>query len=1607
MKNSAQNVCQATLYDPRYEHDNCGIGFVTHINGRASHDILMTALIALGNQVHRGAVSADANTGDGAGVLTQIPRKLFLRELERQGVYAESGDIAVGMLFLPQDAAATEVSCRIIEQTLTDYRIDVLGWRDVPTNDRVLGQHALETKPRIRQVIVGRPAGLSDDDYERTLFLARKKIEEKVKNRNLNVYIPSFSSRTLVYKGLLIGTHLSCFYSDLRDPCYRTALAVYHQRYSTNTFPTWERAQPFRMISHNGEINTLQGNINWVHARQHKLHFPEIPGIPGKENTVITSVLDENGSDSGMLDNALEVLIQGGRDIRHAVAMTIPEAWEKIPDMEQSLREFYQYHGCLMEPWDGPAAITFSDGTIVGTTLDRNGLRPARYSVTEDGLVISGSEAGVVPLEEHRIIKKGRLGPGQMIAVDTRAHRFYENADIKHTLATRQPYGLWLKQHLVRLETLMEQKASTTYHQLLPSKEVVPGDAPAMLAHDGHSKDNGHALPADGNKAIDGKDAPTQHNAPDMSAPDGHDRAAFQMAFGYTSEELNVVMKPMMRDGREPVGAMGDGTPAPPLSQYEIGRPLFNYFKQRFAEVTNPPIDPLREALVMSLSVRIGGRLNILDETPEHAHLLRLASPILTDEQLAVIRAYKDPLLKTATISILAPINRNEEHATGNINMHQAIEQICHEAEQQTHAGASLLILSDKGVDANHAPVPSLLAVGAVHHHLIRVGLRGQVSLLVESGEPREVHHMACLIGYGAKAINPYLAIASIGAMARKQETITKEEAERNYTNALEKGILKIMSKMGISPVESYCGAQIFEAIGLDRSLVDMCFTGTPSCVSGIGFEKLAQDVMARHHRAFGSDAHLPSTRHTVHERDLLHPGFYKFKKGGEPHAYSPEVVRAMHEAVIPAADSTSGEFAGLDSDGNISAQGYARYRVYADLVNTRTPIELRDLMEFVPAGPPVPLEEVEPIEDILPRFSTAAMSHGAMSSEAHETLSIAMNRIGGMGNSGEGGEAIERYTDERNSRIKQVASGRFGVTTTYLVNADELQIKMAQGSKPGEGGHLPGHKVSDEIARIRHTTPGVPLISPPPHHDIYSIEDLAQLIYDLKRVNPDAKVSVKLVSMTGVGTIAAGVAKGYSDIILISGSTGGTGASPLSSIKNAGMPWELGLAETQQTLVLNSLRKRICIRADGAFQTGRDVVIAAMLGADQYSFGTAAMVAEGCRMARVCHNNTCPVGVATQRLDLREKFPGKPEMVMAFFRYMAQEIRELLASLGLRSLNEAIGRANLLRQRKTGIASADLLDLTRMLTPACDPELQERCYGGDRNSPPVDEETIGDRLLFDARDALSGRGAVQLKYGVSNGDRTLGARISGAISKLYGEKGLPPDTIHITLRGSAGQSFGAFNAPGMHLLLLGEANDYVGKCMAGGQIVVRPPEHADLFVWHENVIAGNTILYGSTGGTLYLAGRVGERFAVRNSGATAVVEGVGDHGCEYMTGGTVVILGPTGYNFGAGMTGGVAYVLDEQNKLKERFNAELIQLDRLNSRDESRVKELVRHHMEATGSPRAVDVLLRWEKYRELFWRVLPREMAAKIEAANEGQEEKKPVPIHPTEQDSPAVAV
>ncbi|HTP07133.1 MAG TPA: glutamate synthase large subunit, partial [Anaerolineae bacterium] len=1422
-------------YQPKYDRGNCGVGFVADRHGRASREILNLGIDALINLEHRGALNADAKTGDGAGILVPLPKRFFARVAEQIAGHAVDPDaLAVGVFFFnPHHVVG---GMKLVEIALHHHGLQVVAWRDVPVDPDGLGDQARLTMPRIVQAIITHQSTNSQStSYQQALYLARKEFEREAKQAHLEVYVPSMSSRTIVYKGLLLAPQIREFYRDLTADDFEVPLIVFHQRYSTNTFPTWARAQPFRMLCHNGEINTLQGNIAWMKTREPLLDF-------GGD---IRPVVDLSGSDSAMLDNAVELLMLGGRDVRHAVAMLAPQAWEKTPDLPQHIRDFYAYHACLTEPWDGPAALVFSDGQTVGASLDRNGLRPCRYFVTEDGLIGAASEAGAIPTGDRRIVMRGKLGPGQMILVETHNSVFLEDGQIKSELASRQPYGAWVKQnvrHLIARPATYDQRPATSD----------------------------------------------------------------QVAFNYTSEELTMVLRPMVETKAEALGSMGDDTPLAMFSNKP--RSLFGFFRQRFAEVTNPPIDPLREELVMSLKMRLGARGNFLTETAEQARLLELDRPFLTDGELAALKA--DPELNTVTLSTLLPIVAaglvpavGEDKPRPYLDMEKAITCLCDRAEREVREGAQVLVLSDRGVDADHAFIPAILALGAVHNHLLRQDLRVKCDLVIESGEPRETHHFAVLIGYGAAAVNPYLALSTIAHIGRD---IQPDEAIKNYFYAIEHGLLKIMSKMGISTVDAYCGAQVFEIIGLRGEIVDRFFDGTAAHLDGIGLNEIAESVLAWHQLAYPPS---PLRRGDGGEVGLDSPGFYKFKREGELHAYSPAAVKALQEAVKHAGQSDWRE-------------GYTLYKQYSDMQHTRNPIDVRDFLTFNYDGHTVPVEEVESMHTILWRFSTAAMSHGALSAEAHSTLSIAMNRLNALSNSGEGGEDPKRFPTEANDRIKQVASGRFGVTPSYLINADELQIKMAQGSKPGEGGQLPGHKVTAEIAAIRHSTPGVTLISPPPHHDIYSIEDLAQLIYDLRQINPRATISVKLVAQAGVGTIAAGVAKAGADVILISGASGGTGASPLSSIKYAGIPWELGLAEAQNVLVTSGLRGRVRLRADGGMRTGRDVVVAALLGADEFSFGTAPLIAEGCAMARACHMNTCPTGIATQREDLRAKFTGTPEKVMAFMLYVAQETREVLASLGLCSIDEAIGRSDLLKQIDREVSRELQLDLGKLLIST--PAGMHRRYMGEAN-PVSSKSPLGEQLLNDAWPALNLGHSIQLSYQISNRDRTFGARLSHVIAERFGDDGADPDTFHVTAHGSAGQSFGAFNVRGLNLTLHGEANDYVGKGMAGGRIVINN-QHSTI----HNVLAGNTLLYGATGGELYIAGRVGERFGVRNSGAIAIVEGVGDHGCEYMTGGLAIVLGSIGYNFAAGMTGGLAYLYDEDGTAGRHINRQLVNVEPL-----------------------------------------------------------------------------
>ena len=1438
-----------TLYDSTAEHDACGIGFVADARGRASREIVDLALEALRRVRHRGAVAADRLTGDGAGLLLPIPSSLL------PGPWC-----GLAMVFLRDEEARGR-----IEEACAAEGIESFGWRPVPLEPFALGERARASAPRIEQLVLRRPLGVSLEEAERRAWRARKRAEQTP-----GAYICSLSFRTVTYKALCAADQLAAFYPDLRDPILSVPFAVFHQRFSTNTAPSWERAQPFRLLCHNGEINTIAGNANWMRAREGKL------GVPDDDELV--PVIDESGSDSAMLDNSLELLVRNGRDVRQAAAMLIPEAWEGNPELDEDVRSFYRYHACLIEPWDGPAGLVFTDGRVVGAALDRNGLRPLRIAVLDDGLVVCSSEAGTVDFLGGRLVRRGKLGPGEMLAVDPLGAGVETNVQIKSRLASGRPYGRWLRSHLERLE---------------------PGDP--------------------------------------VTAP-VEDLTPRHVAAGYTREELAMVLRTAAGSGHEPVSSMGDDTALPALAAR--ARPLFSYFRQRFAQVTNPPIDHLRERSVMSLRTLLGGRAPLLTEGPEVARLVELESFFAFPSGVAGLRP----------VSLDATLQEGESLEDG---CGRLARQAAEAAEGED---ARFLLVTDAALASSRAPIPVLLAVGTVHHALIQSRLRSRVSILVESDEPRESHHFACLLGYGADIVSPRLALETVAAMSAADrlggDRPSPDEAQRRFKEAMEDGVLKIMAKMGISDVASYRGAQIFEAIGLAPALVDRCFPGTPCSIGGIGFAELERELLARHAAAHG-------------ERPLLeNPGYVKFRKGGgELHATNPEVVEALHETAAAHALQKA-----------VNGGGWNLYERFAGLVNGRRPLELRDLLEPVSAELPVPLEEVERAESIVRRFSGGAMSHGALSAEAHETVAIALNSIGARANTGEGGEDPARYRNERNSAIKQVASGRFGVTPEYLAFAEELQIKIAQGSKPGEGGQLPDHKVSVEIARLRHTQPGVALISPPPHHDIYSIEDLAQLIFDLRQVNPRAEISVKLVASAGVGLVAAGCVKALADIIHIAGADGGTGASPLSSIKNAGAPWEIGLCEAQQTLVAEGLRGRARLRVDGGMKTGRDVLIAALLGADEVSFGTALLLAEGCLMVRSCHLDTCPVGIATQRPELRAKFAATPQMVASYLLYVAEEVRHGLAALGLRSLGEAVGRVDLLRRRASEDVRAETLDLAPLLIRPTGATFR---FAGEA---PLDAEggELGEQLAADAAAIAEESRVLALDYSIRNSDRAVGARLGGELGRVFGS-GSPPGRAHASFEGVAGQSFGAFLAPGVRLTLTGEANDYVGKGMSGGRIVIRPPADDA----GDPVLVGNTALYGATGGELFCAGRAGERFAVRNSGAVAVVEGVGCHACEYMTNGTVVILGEAGRNVGAGMTGGQLYVYDVAGRLAHRLHEQLISASRPSADDVALVRDLVERHERYTGSARAATLLAGWDAELDHWWRVSPGGEATPIESA------------------------
>ena len=1476
------------LYSPANERDACGIGFIVNINAEPSHDIITRGIQILINLTHRGACGCDPETGDGAGILIQIPDKFFRRETAQLGfTLPPAGEYGVGMCFLPVERTQRLHCEGIIERIAAEEGLTVLGWRDTPVDRDAVGRIARASQPYIEQIFIRCAPGMDRETFERKLFVVLKRAEGEV-NASAEIrdkdffYIPSMSSRTIVYKGLLLAPQIATFYADLSDPDCMSAMALVHQRFSTNTFPTWQLAHPFRMICHNGEINTVRGNTNWMYARQAVLGSPLFDDMKK-----LFPVCTPGGSDSAALDNAVQMLRMGGRDLHHVMAMLIPEAWDADNTMDDSKRAFYEYHASLMEPWDGPAAVAFTDGRLIGATLDRNGLRPARYLVTHDNLLIMASETGVLPVKPEDVKYKGRLQPGRMLLVDLEQKRIVPDEEIKRGLASRQPYREWINQNQITLEHL---------------------PAPSRV----HGTDYDTVLQR-------------------------------QRAFGYTDEDIRMLMLPMASSGEEAVGSMGTDTPLACLS--DKPQPLFNYFKQLFAQVTNPPIDPIREELVMSLTSYIGNERNILAETPEHCHTLKLKHPIVTNWDLEKLRRVSWGDFLAYTLPTLYQVDGGEKE------LERALDSLCKRASWAIKSGYSLLILSDRGVDEDSAPIPSLLALTAVHNHLVREGTRTQVALIIESGEPREVMHFSLLIGYGASAINPYLAIETLEDLAHRgmlPPGVTFDKALANYKKSIGKGLLKVFSKMGISTLQSYRGAQIFEAIGLNKSLVEKYFTGTPSRIEGVGLEVLAREAQMKHSHAF----------RPVHDSDpeLAVGGNYHYRIRGEYHLLNPLTISKIQHAV--------------------RSNSYETYKQYTDLINNNNTqlCTLRGLMKFR-QGMPVAIEEVEPAKEIVKRFATGAMSYGSISKEAHETLAIAMNTLGGRSNTGEGGEDEERFVDKRRSAVKQVASGRFGVTTNYLVNADELQIKIAQGAKPGEGGQLPGHKVDENIARTRHSIPGVGLISPPPHHDIYSIEDLSQLIYDLKNVNPQARVSVKLVAEVGVGTVAAGVAKAHADVVLISGYDGGTGASPLTSIKHAGIPWELGLAETQQVLVMNDLRSRIIVQTDGKLQTGRDVAIAALLGAEEFGFSTTPLVAMGCIMMRKCHLNTCPVGIATQDPALRAKFEGQPEHVINFFFFIAEELREIMAQLGFRRFDEMIGRVDLLdMQPAVDHWKARGLDFSNILyNPRVPARVGRRCTISQDHGL---DEALDYKLIDHAKDAIEHKMPVEFKLPIRNVHRTVGAMLSGAIAKKHGSAGLPENTINFSFNGSAGQSFGAFLSKGVTLTLEGDANDYVGKGLSGGRIIVYPPK-TSTFVPEENILIGNVVLYGATSGEAFFNGMAGERFAVRNSGATAVVEGVGDHGCEYMTNGLVVVLGRTGKNFAAGMSGGFAFVLDETGEFQSTLcNKAGVDLEPVDSEtDITAVRNLIQRHLDYTGSPRAEWILDNWGTMLPKFVKVYPQD--------------------------------
>src|SRR5471030_240690 len=1515
------------MYDPENEHDSCGVGFVAHIKGKKRHEIIQQGLKILENLDHRGAVGADPLMGDGAGILIQIPDGFYREEMAKQGVtLPPEGEYGVGMIFLPKENASRLACEQELERTVKAEGQIVLGWRDVPVDASMpISPTVKASEPLIRQIFIGRGKDIVvTDALERKLYVIRKTASHRIQALKLKhgkeYFVPSMSARTVVYKGLLLAGQVGVYYRDLQDERTVSALALVHQRFSTNTFPAWELAHPYRMIAHNGEINTVKGNVNWLNARTGAI----ASYVLGDDLPKLWPLIYTGQSDTASFDNCLELLVMAGYPLVHAMMMMIPEAWEQHTLMDDNRRAFYEYHAAMMEPWDGPAAIAFTDGRQIGATLDRNGLRPARYIVTDDDLVILASESGVLPVPEEKIMRKWRLQPGKMLLIDLEEGRIVEDEEIKKTLSHAEPYEDWLKAAQYKLEELPE---------LPEDHRAKAGDPLALLDQ--------------------------------------------QQAFGYTQEDIQFFLEPMASNGDDPIGSMGTDTPIAVLSKKS--KLLYNYFKQNFAQVTNPPIDPIREELVMSLVSMIGPRPNLLGRHAGTHKRLEVSQPVLTNAELEKIRAIEDLLdgsFRTATIDTTWPASE------GAAGMEKALDRICSEATDCVLADRNILVLSDRTVSADRVPIPALLATAAVHHSLIRRGLRTQTGLVVETGEAREVHHFCCLAGYGAEAINPYLAFETLEAL-RVQNGLTLKpyEVQKNYIKGVGKGLLKVMSKMGISTYQSYCGAQIFDAVGLHSGFVERYFTGTATTIEGAGWNEIAQETVGRHAVAYGDNP--------IYRTMLDAGGDYAFRLRGEDHAWTPESVARLQHAVR----------------GNSSDE----YKAFARTINEQNErlLAIRGLMEIKWADTPVPVEEVEPASGIVKRFATGAMSFGSISREAHTTLAIAMNRIGGKSNTGEGGEESDRYKrlpngDSMRSAIKQVASGRFGVTAEYLVNADDLQIKMAQGAKPGEGGQLPGHKVDKNIAKVRHSTPGVGLISPPPHHDIYSIEDLAQLIRDLKSVNSGARISVKLVSEVGVGTVAAGVAKCRADHVTISGYEGGTGASPLTSLTHAGSPWEIGLAETQQTLVLNGLRGRIAVQVDGGLRTGRDVAVGALLGADEFGFATAPLIAAGCIMMRKCHLNTCPVGVATQDPLLRKRFTGQPEHVINYFFFVAEEVREIMAALGYRNFNEMIGQTQMLDQ-STLVAhwKAKGLDFSKLFVKQQALKGQKIYHAESQNHHL---EAVLDRTLIEQAQPAIDRGApVKIEMDINNTDRSAGAMLSGTVAKIYGHAGLPHDTIQVSFKGTAGQAFGAWLARGVTFDLEGEGNDYVGKGLSGGRIIVKPPRNSGI-VPEESIIVGNTVMYGAIEGECYFRGIAGERFAVRNSGAVAVVEGAGDHCCEYMTGGIVVVLGKTGRNFAAGMSGGVAYVLDEAGDFEKLCNMAMVQLEPVLSEeminenvyhqagdleahgrvdvfanllesDVERLHILISRHAKLTGSRRAADILANWKQWLPKFRKVMPVE--------------------------------